>query len=135
MEKYAKIIDEQTKEVQIGVGCPDAYYIEIGMELMEVEQAYNGAWYVEGYAPEKPAPTEEEIKQHRIAELKQFLANTDYVVIKIAEGVATKEEYADVIAQRQAWREEIREFENEPDSIDQFNNRYRYGCFFQATKR
>ena len=29
------------------------------------------------------------------------------MVIKIAEGSATKEDYADVIAQRQAWREEI----------------------------
>ena len=118
MKKYAKIIDEQTKEVQIGVGVNDEYYKEIGMTLMNVEQAYNGNWYVVGYAPEKPEPTEEEIKQHRIAELKQLLANTDYVVIKIAEGVATKEEYADVIAQRQTWRNEIREHENESDSID-----------------
>lgn len=111
MEKYARIIDEQTKEVQIGVGCPDAYYIEICMTLMEVEQAYNGKWYVKGFAPTEPEPTEEEIKQARINELKQLLADTDYVVIKIAEGAATAEDYADVIAQRQSWREEIRELE------------------------
>ena len=43
----------------------------------------------------------------RIAELKVLLAGTDYAVIKIAEGVATAEEYADVIAQRQAWRAEL----------------------------
>lgn len=65
-----------------------------------------------------PEPTEEDIKQARIAELKQLLADTDYVVIKIAEGAATAEDYADVIAQRQAWRNEIRELENESDSID-----------------
>lgn len=65
-----------------------------------------------------PEPTEEDIKQARIAELKQLLADTDYVVIKIAEGSATKEEYADVIEQRKAWREEIRELENESDTID-----------------
>ena len=58
-----------------------------------------------------PEPTEEDIKQSRIAELKQLLSDTDYVVIKIAEGAATAEEYADVIAQRQAWRAEIRELE------------------------
>ena len=56
-----------------------------------------------------PEPTEEEIKAARITELKANLAATDYTVIKIAEGAATPEEYADVIAQRQAWRAEINE--------------------------
>ena len=46
-------------------------------------------------------------KQARIAELKAMLANTDYVACKIAEGSATAEEYAEVIADRQAWRIEI----------------------------
>lgn len=62
---------------------------------------------------EIPQPTEEEIKQARISELKAKLSATDYVVIKIAEGEATKEEYADVLANRKAWREEIRELEND----------------------
>ncbi len=48
----------------------------------------------------------------RIEELKQKLAETDYAVIKIAEGSATVEEYADVITQRQAWRTEINELES-----------------------
>lgn len=60
-------------------------------------------------------PTEEEIKAARIAKLKANLSATDYVVIKIAEGVATKKEYADVIAQRQAWREEINQLEGEKE--------------------
>lgn len=60
MIKYARIINEETKEVQVGVGCPDEYYIEIGMTEMEVEQAYNGNWYVAGYAPVEPQPTIEE---------------------------------------------------------------------------
>lgn len=109
MKKYAKIIDENTKQVQVGAGCSDEYYIEIGMSLMDVEQAYNGLWYVAGYAPAKPEPTEEEIKEARIAELKGKLAATDYAIIKIAEGAATHDEYADVIEQRQAWRAEINE--------------------------
>lgn len=58
-----------------------------------------------------PEPTEEEIKAARIAELKANLSATDYAVIKIAEGAATPEEYANVIAQRQAWRVEINELE------------------------
>lgn len=60
--RYAKIIDEKTHEVQVGVGCDDAYYEEIGMTKMDVEQAYNGLWYVAGYAPSKPEPTVDEKK-------------------------------------------------------------------------
>ena len=55
----------------------------------------------------------EEFKQLHIAELKQKLANTDYAVIKIAEGSATAEEYSDIIQQRKAWREEINRLECE----------------------
>ncbi|MBQ9034796.1 MAG: hypothetical protein IJ099_02390 [Alphaproteobacteria bacterium] len=109
MKKYAKIIDEATKQVQVGVGCSDEYYIEIGMTLMEVEQAYNGLWYIKGYAPIEPEPTEDEIKAQTIAELKANLTATDYAIIKIAEGAATMEEYAELIAQRQVWRKEINE--------------------------
>lgn len=49
----------------------------------------------------------------RIDELKQKLAETDYIACKIAEGSATVEEYANQIKQRQLWREEINELENE----------------------
>ncbi|MEE6207850.1 MAG: hypothetical protein VZR95_07350, partial [Alphaproteobacteria bacterium] len=56
-------------------------------------------------------PDYKEDHSERIAELKQLLSDTDYVVIKIAEGSATKEDYADVIEQRKAWRNEIRELE------------------------
>lgn len=58
-------------------------------------------------------PSEEDIKQARINELKQLLADTDYVVIKIAEGSATTEEYASVIANRKEWRAEIQRLEDD----------------------
>ena len=51
---YAKIINEQTKQCDVGIGTNIAFYQKLGMEEMEVEQAYNGAWYVAGYAPEEP---------------------------------------------------------------------------------
>lgn len=35
------------------------------------------------------------------------LSSTDYIAAKIAEGKATKEEYAEKIAQRQQWRDDI----------------------------
>lgn len=42
---------------------------------------------------------------------KGKLRDTDYVVAKIAEGVATKEEYANVLANRVEWRKKINELE------------------------
>lgn len=57
--------------------------------------------------------TEEEIKAQKIMQLKRQLSLTDYAVIKIAEGAATKEEYAELIAQRQQWRQEINNLESE----------------------
>ncbi|MBR0535822.1 MAG: hypothetical protein IIX14_05530 [Clostridia bacterium] len=60
---------------------------------------------------EIPQPTEEEFAQQKIADLKSKLASTDYVVIKIAEGEATAEEYSEILAQRKAWRAEINQLE------------------------
>ena len=48
-----------------------------------------------------------------IQQLKQQLADTDYIACKIAEGSATAEDYADIIAKRQKWREEINAYESE----------------------
>ena len=115
--RYAKIIDEETHEVQVGVGCEDAYYEEIGMYKMGVEQAYNGRWYEAGYAPLPPEPTPEEIKQQRIAELKQELSETDYKIIKCSEyhlaGLDLPYDIAELHAQRQSLRDEINELEGE----------------------
>ena len=49
----------------------------------------------------------------RIAELKRNLADTDYIVIKIAEGVATWDDYPEIKEQRQIWRNEINELESQ----------------------
>lgn len=47
-----------------------------------------------------------------VKELKQKLADTDYMAIKYAEGWITAEDYAPIKAQRQAWRDRINELEN-----------------------
>lgn len=57
---YAKIINEQTKEVQVGIGEDSVYFASLGMTEMDVEKADDGAWYLVGYAPEAPKPTIEE---------------------------------------------------------------------------
>jgi hypothetical protein len=61
MKKYAKIINEVIGTVSVGIGTDAEYYKSIGMELMDVEQGYDGQWYLAGKAPAPPAPTPEEI--------------------------------------------------------------------------
>ena len=60
MKKYAKVVNDETKLCEVGVGTNTSFYASIGMTEMEVEQAYNGQWYLKGYAPAKPEPTLEE---------------------------------------------------------------------------
>ena len=74
MKKYAKIINEETKSCEVGLGTNSAFYQSIGMTEMGVEQAYDGSWYLQGYAPEKPTEQKEaEVRAVR----NQYLKQTD----------------------------------------------------------
>ena len=126
MLKYAKVINEETKQCEVGLGDPTAifedvekvrtwqeteqqeqvvpaeydeegnlvkeetteivdvpvekyenyietmtvgqFYESIGMTEQDVEQAYNGSWYLSGYAPVQPL---DELKNLRRAEINQ----------------------------------------------------------------
>lgn len=57
MKKYAKVVNEETKTCDVALGTDINFYIKLGFKLLDVEQAYNGNWYLEGYAPIKPEPT------------------------------------------------------------------------------
>lgn len=106
---YAKIINEETKEVRVGLGTNTEFYKSIGMIEMEVEKVWDGLWYVKGYAPEKP----ESIKlKERAKELHKLLDEADYWTSKRADGEYTEEEWAEKVAIRKAWREELRGIED-----------------------
>ena len=47
------------------------------------------------------------VQQTIILDREGKLTSTDYIAAKIAEGKATKEQYAEKIAERQAWRDDI----------------------------
>lgn len=49
---------------------------------------------------------------NQITTLKNTLSETDYVIIKIAEGVSTKDDYQDILEQRAQARTQINELEN-----------------------
>ena len=78
MKKYARIVNEETKACEVGTGTNVEFYRSIGMFEMEVEQAYDGSWYLKGYAPEKPTEQKEaEVRAVR----NQYLEQTDKYMI------------------------------------------------------
>lgn len=78
MLKYAQIVNEETKQCEVGLGTNTEFYKSIGMTEMDVEQAYDGQWYVSGYAPKEPEPTEEELKYSARGIRNSYLSGTDY---------------------------------------------------------
>lgn len=74
MKKYAKVINEETKACEVGLGTNSNFYASIGMEEMEVEQAFNGSWYLAGYAPAKP---EEVLAEEKRADRDRLLQDSD----------------------------------------------------------
>ena len=75
---YAKLINNETKQCEVGLGTNSAFYKSIGMTEIEVEQAYDGSWYVKGFAPEKPV---EELQAQVRSVRNQYLEQTDKYMI------------------------------------------------------
>ena len=61
---------------------------------------------------EKTPELEHIATAQEISELKAKLTETDYIAAKIAEGAATREEYAEELSERAAWRARINELES-----------------------
>ena len=74
MKKYAKIINAETKLCEVGLGTNNVFYASIGMEEMEVEKAFDGSWYLAGYAPAKP---EEVLAEEKRADRDRLLQDSD----------------------------------------------------------
>lgn len=67
-----------------------------------------GLWWGVEKIPEKTQDEKDlEAAKQEEQELQSFLNSTDYVAAKLAEGVATKEEYAEVLQQRAEARDRI----------------------------
>ena len=66
---------------------------------------------------DSPPPTTEELATQEIRELQKYLEETDYVVIKIAEGAAQSQEYEEIITKRQKARNRINELQEELAAI------------------
>lgn len=81
---FAKILNEKTKEVQVGLGDDYKFYSEVGMEEMEVEQAYNNRWYVKGYVPTEPIEEKEKkvrfVRNSYLEETDKFVTIPDFPI-------------------------------------------------------
>ena len=119
-----------TSWVEIDRGEGDKYhhaqghYLEHG--LADEDGIYN--YKLVGGVPvlrsdEEKAPERARISAaFEIAALKKKLADTDYISAKIAEGAATKEEYADKLAERAGWRARINELEQQINGGSEHEN-------------
>lgn len=81
------------------------------VEITETEYYEIKALKAANRASKQPAG--KSTKLERIAQLKRFLAESDYQAIKYAEGLLTEKEYEPIKKQRQDWRNEINILESE----------------------
>lgn len=94
--------DEQYAELAIFCTENDMHIEDKGDYLESVKNEY----------------TPEQLKEFRIAELKDLLTNADYWGQKYIDGEYSAEEWETKKAQRKAWRAEIRWLEDAEKEID-----------------
>jgi hypothetical protein len=111
LNMFAKIINNETKQCNVGLGTDTEFYKSIGMIDMEVEQAYDGSWYVKGYAPVQPIDEYNAEQQEKRSQA--YTERTDPLTLrkmrKLALGEWTEEDEANYIAEIQAISEQINE--------------------------
>lgn len=81
---YCKYDKNTKKCLEVGTGTNTNFYQSIGMVDMEVEQAYDGSFWLKGYAPTQNL---DELKSDKLAELTSItskfdnqLVNTDMII-------------------------------------------------------
>ena len=116
MKRYAIITNNETKECSVGTSTDTEFYKSIGMTKMDVEQAYNGVWYVKGYVPEQPVPTKEEQSRKRE---EAYTLEVDKITCHINR-LKDEEQTPEIIA-------EIEELKQERDEkVEEIKQRYPY---------
>lgn len=104
MLKYAKVVNEETKQCEVGLGTNSVFYQSIGMTEQEVEKAYDGNWYLSGFAPIKPEPTiEEQNEAIRATREQLYIQTSDKLKADYDEAVARGADNAEEL--KTAWLE------------------------------
>ncbi len=115
MAEYKKI-DERTEEYTVTI--PAEYDEDGNVTIEEHEEICTRTVPVMGMVYRDMTPEEAEMNieipaYEQIRCLKDELATYDYIGVKIAMGVATKEDYAEEINYTETLRQKIRELESE----------------------
>lgn len=108
MLKYARIVNEDTKLCEVGTGTNTAFYQSIGMTEMEVEQGYDGCWYLKGYAPQETI--EQQNEAIRATREQLYVQTSDKLKADYDEALARGSDNAEEL--KKAWlvsKDEIRE--------------------------
>lgn len=117
--QYETKTDETTaEEAQVLTPCTERLYTRDEVDAYFAQCGNNKVLRsVDGLPTVVNRYTDNELviitKTKRIAELKAKLNATDYQAIKYAEGKLAAEEYEPMGIQRELWREEIRQLEEE----------------------
>ena len=118
---YAIIINEETKQVSVGTGTNVEFYKSVGMSEMEVEQAYDGSWYLKDYAPEKPVEEKKaEVRAERDRRIDAIRWRIERYQTQDEAGLETTdtaEHYKAILLYVQALRD-VPEQEGFPDAIE-----------------
>lgn len=91
MIKYGKIINNETKECEVGLGTDVEYYKSLGMVLLDVEQSWYGAWFLKGFTPIKPAPSIDELKELRAIAYAEEVDPITAHIQRLRDDVQTEE--------------------------------------------
>lgn len=118
-----KIFNEENQEITLedcdltlGVLSP---YLAVKADAAPIDNVTKFAWSDDDYEEAQmyiQMYTKKEYYQQQIDELKNKLAETDYVVIKIAEGASDASDYQEILDNRKKWRKEINELEKEVEN-------------------
>lgn len=108
MLKYAKVVNNETKECEVGLGTNIEFYQSEGKTLQDIECAYTGIWYLTGYAPQPSIEYQnEQIRKQREA---RFVAESDPLRMDYDEALARGQDNTETL--KQEWlssKDRIRE--------------------------
>ena len=121
MRLLAKILNEETKQVDVADLRQKEHFEKISFSEQEVEQAWNGSWYLKGYAPEKPAEQKAEEaraeRDRRIDAIRWRIERYQTQAAAALETTETAEHYKAILLYVQALRD-VPEQAGFPDAIE-----------------
>ena len=109
MKGWVKVVDDEKKLCILGGGTDTEFYKNDGFVFAEIETAWNGAYYLKGYAPEKPVEVkQEEVREDRDNKLNGIFWRVErYQTQRESELKTTddKETYVDILLYLQYLRD------------------------------